>query len=185
MRGTSQYQLELGSRVRLRQILPGAHLHCFDTGFDAWIARHQNDEGIGSGRHNGFEHVDPGHGSHVDVDEHDVEPLAPNHFDRFFAAGCDLYYEAFAAENAGAALAKRPVVMDDKGTHSFALGVERRGGIGDCSKILAGQRAGHRIPVVLFIVDKIAARSFVIEGSQPSRTPQFGNSDFSLQTAEQ
>ena len=53
------------------------------------------------------------------VDEHDVEARAFNHLDGFSAVSSYLHIDPLGAENTGAAFAKRPVIVDDQGSHFF------------------------------------------------------------------
>src|SRR5207237_4586224 len=112
-----------------------------------------------------LEHIDAGDRLQVYIDEHDVVAGAMDHLDRFFAASGYLDDNAFGTQNTGAAFTKSPIVVDDEGAHLFGLGIVR----GVCAtgyvKVPSGQGAAHLNPVVLFIVDKCAARNFVIDGT--------------------
>ena len=123
MSRTTDKELKLSSRIGFREVVPGSNSHCLDTGIDAGVAGHKNDERAGRRGHYRLEHVDPRDRLEVNVDQHNVKARSVDHLDRFFAARCHLDVDPFGAQHARASFAQCSIVVDDEGSHFFRHGI--------------------------------------------------------------
>ena len=127
MGSASDQELELGSGIRLWQVVPSSDAHGFDARVHARVAGHEHHQRAGRGRHDCLEHVNTGNRLEVHVDKHDVEARAVDHLNRFFATSGHFDADALGAQHAGATFTERPVVIDDEGAHFFSVGSVRGG----------------------------------------------------------
>ena len=110
--GASDEHLEMRAREGLGQIIPGTHAQGFDARVHAGVARHHHDDRLGARCQHRLQDLHAGHGSHVEIHEHNVVLRAPHHLDGFVAATAYRDVIAIHLQHAGASIAKRAVVID-------------------------------------------------------------------------
>src|SRR5690606_21132824 len=99
---------------RLRQVLPRPELERLDARLDARIARHDDGDGVRLRRQSRLEQLEPRDLRHVEVDQDDVERLAPQELQRLFAPRRRRDVVALGLQDGGAALAQRALVIHDE-----------------------------------------------------------------------
>ena len=118
VRRASHEHLQLAAGKRLRQIVPGAGPHRFESGFDGGLAGNDDDDGVRIGCQRGADQLHPGGAAHVQVHEDDVEGVPLQSLERLFTAPAHLHLIAVEPQCRRAAIAQDALVVDNEDAHA-------------------------------------------------------------------
>jgi hypothetical protein len=111
VRRPSHEHLDVRGAERLRQVVPRSGAQRVEARRHRRVAGHHHDERPRIASVDGAQHVHAAHRRHVQVDQRDVEMLAPCRLDGILATGERHDLVPVHAEDVGASLSQRPIVV--------------------------------------------------------------------------
>jgi len=106
--------LQVRRRERLGEIIPRAGAQRFEARIDARVAGDHEDDGVRVRLQAGAQQAQAGDLGHIEVEEHDVEPVALQRLARLVATATQADLIPLVLQDAGAALSQRAVVVHDQ-----------------------------------------------------------------------
>ena len=114
MRGTAEQDLQVRAGEGLGEIVPGSRAQGLETRVQGGIAGHHDDNRVRMRLEAHPQQTHPGYVPHVQIEEHNVEPVALEHVARFIPATRQADLIAFVPKHRRAAFPQRPLVVHNE-----------------------------------------------------------------------
>src|SRR5215204_2952084 len=104
----------MGGRERFRQVVPGARPEGLNAAGDAWISRHDHDDGVLIRLQRRLEDLEPRHLGHIQIDQDDVELSPADSFQSLLTPADQRHIVPIHLKDAGTALPQGALIVYDE-----------------------------------------------------------------------